>query len=45
MIGRPARFRWLDAFKSQFDKIKFIDEDIDHPNRIGVSNMVIEALR
>jgi hypothetical protein len=45
VIGRPARRRWINTFKPQSAKIQFIDEDIDHANRIGVGNIVIKALR
>jgi len=45
VIGGPSRCCWLDAFKTQFAEIQFIDEHIDHSNRVGISNIVIEACR
>lgn len=45
MIGRPARRRRIDAFKSKFAKIQFINKDIDYSNRVGVGDVVVQALR
>lgn len=45
VIGGPSRCCWLDAFKTQLAEIQFIDEHIDHSNRVGISNIVIKACR
>ena len=42
-MGGPAGGRWIDACQSQLAEIQCIDEDIDHPNRIGIRNLVVEA--
>jgi hypothetical protein len=44
MVGRPAGFRWDDALETQLAKVEFIDENIDHPHRVGVRHKVIQAL-
>ena len=43
VIGRPARASRIDAVETQLAQIEFIDEDIDHSNRVGISNVVVEA--
>src|SRR5450759_480365 len=43
VISRPTGRCRIDAFKTQLAQIKLIDEDIDHSNRIGLGNIVIEA--
>jgi hypothetical protein len=45
MIGRPAGRQRLDPVEPEAEKIEFIDEDIDRPNRIVVADPVFQALR
>jgi len=44
MVGRPAGFRRDDTLETQLAKVEFIDENIDHPHRVGVRHIVIQAL-
>jgi hypothetical protein len=44
MVGGPAGFRWDDVLETQLAKVEFIDENIDHPHRVCVRHMVIQAL-
>ncbi len=45
MIRRPARRLGLNPIKTKPAQIEFIDENIDHPNRIVFVNPVLQALR
>ena len=36
--------RLILAIETQLAKIEFIDENIDHPHRVGVRHVVIQAL-
>ncbi|MNC50857.1 hypothetical protein D3C75_1001230 [compost metagenome] len=44
MVGRSASFRRDDTVETQRAKIELIDENIDHPHRVGVRHVVIQAL-
>ena len=44
MIGGSTSGRWVNAFETQVDQIKFINEDIDHPNRVVLGNVIVQAL-
>lgn len=32
------------AFKPQFDQIRFVDKDVDYAHRIGLRDVIVEAL-
>src|SRR5438067_2231711 len=41
MVGRPSCCRWLDATKAEPCQIKLIDKDIDRPDRIILTQIVV----
>ncbi|MNN75101.1 hypothetical protein D3C81_1913720 [compost metagenome] len=43
MVGRSASFRRDDTVETQRAKVEFIDEHIDHPHRVGVRHVIIQA--
>ena len=45
MIAGPAGFPRLGPVKAETQKIKIINKDIDHPNRIVFANPVFQPLR
>src|ERR1019366_2337505 len=45
VIGGPTGRRGLDAIKAKRRKIKLIDEDFDHPNRVVLGHVIVERLR
>ena len=45
MIGRPACSCRINAFKAQLAEVKFIYENVNDPNRVRISNLVVEKLR
>ena len=45
MISRPPSVRRLDPFEPQFSKIERIDKRVDHSNRIGFVDPVVQAFR
>jgi len=45
MIGRPARRRRRHPRKSQGGKVQFVDEDLDHPNRVLLADIIFQAVR
>ncbi len=44
VVRRSAGFGWNDAIKTQRDQVEFIGEDINHPYRVGIADVLIEAL-
>ncbi len=44
MIARPAGRPRLDPAKPEASKIELIDKNIDHPNRIVVTDPVFQPL-
>ena len=44
MVGGPTCFSQDDTVETQLAKVEVIDENIDHPHRIGVRHIVIQAL-
>ena len=44
MVGGPTCFSREDTLETQLPKVEFIDENIDHPQRVCVRNVVIQAL-
>ncbi|SDF55920.1 hypothetical protein SAMN05216591_3307 [Pseudomonas extremaustralis] len=44
MVGRSAGFSRDDTVETQLTKVEFIDENIDHPHRVGVRHIVIQTL-
>jgi hypothetical protein len=45
VIRRRAGRRRLNAIKSQPAQVQFIDDDIDHTNRVGLPDIIIQAFR
>jgi hypothetical protein len=43
--GRSARRSRLGTLEPQFPEVEFVDERVDHPNRVVFSDVVVEALR
>jgi len=41
--GRSSRAQGIDTLKTQFAKIEFIHEDIDHSHRIVLGNVIVET--
>jgi len=44
MIRRPPRDLRIDPAETQLAEIKFVDKDVNHPNRIVLINPVIQTL-
>ncbi len=44
VVSRPASIGWNDTFKTQSDQVEFVDEDVDYADRIGIADVVVEAL-
>ncbi len=44
MVCRAASFGGCRAIGTQLAKVQFIDEYIEHPHRIGVRDLIIQAL-
>ncbi|MCY1430453.1 hypothetical protein D9M71_464020 [compost metagenome] len=44
MVSRPTGVGRDDPVKTESAEVEFIDEHIDHPHRIGVCRVVIQAL-
>ncbi|MND42846.1 hypothetical protein D3C80_336300 [compost metagenome] len=44
VVSRSAGFSGDSAFKTQGDQVKFINEDIDNTHRIGVADVIVQAL-
>ncbi|MOA00449.1 hypothetical protein D3C78_1198110 [compost metagenome] len=44
MVSGPAGFRRDDTLETQPAEVEFIDEHIDHPHRVGVRHVIIQAL-
>jgi hypothetical protein len=45
MIRRPARDLGIDPAEPKLGQIEFVDKDIDHPNRIVLTDPVFQAFR
>jgi len=45
VVGRSACRSRLGTLESQFPEVEFVDERVDHPNRVVFSDVVVEALR
>ena len=44
MVSRPASIGGNGTFKTQIDQVKLVDKDVDYAHRIGIADVVIEAL-
>ncbi|MNI37381.1 hypothetical protein D3C73_914700 [compost metagenome] len=44
VVSRSARFSRDGALKTQGDQVEFIHEDIDNTHRIGVADVIVQAL-
>ncbi len=45
MIGQPAGRQRLGPVKAETAEIELSDKNIDHPNRVVVTDPVVQALR
>jgi len=45
MIRRPASCLGIDTAEPKLPQIEFIDKDVNHPNRIVLTDPVFQALR
>lgn len=45
MVSRPASIRRYGALETQFDQVEFVDKDIYYAHRIGIADVIVEALR
>jgi hypothetical protein len=45
VVRGSTRRRWLGTLEPQFPEVEFVDEGVDHSNRIVVSDVVVEAFR
>ena len=43
MVSRPASICGYGTFKTQFDQVEFVDEDIDYTHRVGIGHVIVEA--
>jgi len=44
MVSRPTSIGRYGAFKTQFDQVEFVDKDVDYAHRIGIRDVIVEAL-
>ncbi len=44
VVSRPASVGWNGTFKTQIDQVEFVDKDVDYAHRIGIADVVVEAL-
>jgi hypothetical protein len=44
VVSRPTSIGWNGTFKTQTDQVEFVDEDVDDAYRIGIADVVVEAL-
>ncbi|SDY45691.1 hypothetical protein SAMN04515617_114160, partial [Collimonas sp. OK242] len=44
VIRRPSGFCGIDTIKSHFIQIQFVNEDVDHPYRVALCNVVVQLL-
>lgn len=44
MVIWPPGFCRIDTFETEFAERQFIDEDINHSDRIGFRNVLVEQL-
>ncbi|MNU45015.1 hypothetical protein D3C71_338480 [compost metagenome] len=44
VVSRPACVGWDSTVKTQGDQVEFIDKDVDYAHRIGIADVVVEAL-
>ena len=44
LIARPARCLRLDPVKAKITEIKFINKDINNPNRVVLADIILKAL-
>ena len=40
-LSRPAS---IGTLKAQIDQVEFVDKDVDYAHRIGIADVVVEAL-
>src|SRR5712675_1617923 len=45
MIGRPSRRRRRHPRKPRGGKVQLLDEDLDHPNRVLLADIIFQAVR
>src|ERR1700687_2976513 len=45
MVARPSRRRRRHPYKSQAGKRQFVAEDLDHPNRVLLADIIFQAVR
>lgn len=44
VVSRPACVSRNSPVKTQINQIKFVDKDVDYADRIGIADVVVEAL-
>lgn len=44
VVSRPASIGWNGTLKTQIDQVEFVDKDVDYTHRIGIADIVVEAL-
>jgi hypothetical protein len=45
MVGRPSRRRRRRSRKPQGGKVERVDENLGHPNRVLVADVILRAVR
>jgi len=45
MVGRPTGARGLNSIEAELLEIQFLDEGFNHPDRVVISDVVVQALR
>ncbi|VVN70969.1 hypothetical protein PS726_00412 [Pseudomonas fluorescens] len=45
MVGWTPRCSWINTFKPKCTQIEFIDENVDHSDRIFFGYIIVQALR
>ena len=45
MVGRTTRCSRIDTLEPEHSEVEFIDENVNHPNRVLFGDVIIQALR
>ncbi|GEM_PF-1802487 len=45
MVGRTTRCSRIDTLEPERSEVEFIDENVNHPNRVFFGDVIVQALR
>jgi hypothetical protein len=44
VVSRTTSIGWYCTVKTQIDQVELVDKDVDYAHRIGIADVVVEAL-